>query len=84
MHQAIRFRGKANYRDSLFLGYGDVEGYVSQYVNDLFSVLNAFTCQAGTYCSKQLHKNTWNWFMDDLKQNKAFSVDPYNYWRERE
>ena len=81
LHQAIRFRGKANYRDSLFLGYGrNVENEITHYTDDLSTVLKAFVTMAGIYCSKRIKKGEWNEFMKDLEMHKAFSLSPRNIW----
>ena len=84
LHQAIRFRGKANYRDSLFLGYGqNVENDIAHYIDDLSTVLKAFVTMAGIYCSKRIKNREWNEFMKDLEMYKAFSLSPDDVWSGR-
>jgi len=49
LHQAIRFRGKANYREALYLAHGPhVENLVSDFISDVYDVLEAFLIMAGT------------------------------------
>lgn len=81
LHQAIRYRGKANYRDALFLGYGKfTETALAGYVDDLSKVLDAFVTCAGIFCSRRLGKVVWDEFMDNIEQNRSFSVSPHKLW----
>ncbi len=80
-HQAFRYRGKANYRDAIFLGYGtSTETLLTNYVDDLSIVLNGFVAAAGAFCSKRLGTPTWDNFVNDLEANRAFSASPKNIW----
>ena len=50
MHQAFRYRGKANYRDALFLTYEAQVGTVLDgFIADLETVLTAFLTAAGHF-----------------------------------
>ncbi len=81
LHQAIRYRGKANYRDALFLGYGkSVETTLAGYIDDLSKVLDAFVTCAGVFCSQRLSNSVWDEFIDDVEQNSAFSISPRTLW----
>lgn len=81
LHQASRYRGKANYRDAIFLGYGtSVPTLLSGFVDDLSAVLQAFAAMAGAYCSLRVGKAAWMDFVDDLDRKKAMSVSPRDIW----
>lgn len=83
MHEAYRFRGKANYRDLLYLGYGKTKLDLVGYVRNLSLVLDAFGQMAGGYCSLRLRPTIWNWFLDDLEVRRAFSLSPARFWHRR-
>lgn len=81
VHQASRFRGKANYREALFISYGShVESMLSHFLPDLFKVLEAFLCMAGSFCARRLGKELWNSFNDDLVLNVPLSSTPGQVW----
>lgn len=73
--QAFRFRGKANYRDSIFLSYGpDKENIISQFTTDLRDVSNAFIRSAAIYASKRVERGSWDEFIDDIDKNTRLSI----------
>jgi hypothetical protein len=77
LHQASRYRGKANYRDAIYLAYGtSVPTQLSGFVEDMLVVLKAFAAMAGAYCSLRVGKAAWTAFVDDLERKKAISVSP--------
>jgi hypothetical protein len=81
MHQAIRYRGKANYREALYLSYGSsVETLLANYVADLERVLAAFLAMAGAFCSKRLGSTLWNAFVADVDKSRAFTTSPSTVW----
>ncbi len=81
LHQAYRYRGKANYREALFLAYGsDTEIILTTYIDDLSTVVDAFTCLAGIFCARRLGKDIWKEFLDDLESNRSFTISPYEIW----
>ena len=81
LHQAIRYRGKANYREALFLGYGNhTEKLLSGYVDDLATVLSGFLAMAGAFVSKRIGQKLWNEFLDDLESNRSFALSPKSVW----
>jgi hypothetical protein len=81
LHQASRYRGKANYREALFLGYGrSIETILARYVVDLSKVLDAFVAAAGVFCSRRLGKAVWDEFIQDLERKRAFSTSPTVLW----
>lgn len=81
IHQAFRFRGKANYREALFISYGKhVEQSLDGFDRDLFSVLEAFLCMAGSFCARRIGKDLWNDYHDDLSNNISLLINPIELW----
>jgi hypothetical protein len=81
LHQASRYRGKANYRDAIYLAYGAfVPTLLSGFVGDMLVVLKAFAAMAGAYCSLRVGKAVWTDFVDDLDRKEAISVSPRDLW----
>lgn len=81
LHQAFRYRGKANYREALFLGYGkatntNLEGFI----DDLEVVLQGFVVMAGAFVSKRIGQTIWREFLDDLEENRSFTLNPKTIW----
>ena len=63
--QAFRYRGKANYRDSVFLSYGD----------DRSEELKQFILDLDTVATARVHKADWDEFVADLESNLRFEFD---------
>lgn len=81
VHQAFRYRGKANYREALFISYGqNVESQLANFYTDLEAVSAAFLCMAGSFCARRIGKGPWNDYVDDLTQQTRFSVKPAEIW----
>ena len=81
VHQAFRYRGKANYREALFISYGShVEPMLENFHTDLFSVLQAFLCMAGSFCARRIGTDLWNAYFDDLSVNVPLLVKPRELW----
>lgn len=81
LHLAYRFRGKANYRDALFLAYGiATEFYLDEFVSDLTIVLEAFLIMSGAFCSRRLGDDFWQKFIEDVHFFKSFSLSPRDIW----
>ena len=75
--QAFRYRGKANYRDSLFLSYGDDNSEkIAIFVQDLEKVSRAFQRMAACYLSRRVEKDAWSKFIADLQANSRLSLEP--------
>lgn len=73
--QAFRFRGKANYRDSIFLSYGpDQEDTISQFVEDLLNASRGFIRSAAYYSSKRVERGAWSEFINDIDENSRLSI----------
>ncbi len=81
VHQAFRYRGKANYRDALFLTYEAQVGTVLDgFTADLETVLRAFVTMAGAFCSMRLPSNEWNAFTRDMETHLKLAVMPGEIW----
>jgi len=74
LHQASRYRGKANYRDSIYLGYGDNNPNLLNFTDDLFIVLKTFINVVFYYSSKRLEKELFTSFIEDLKKHSNLSI----------
>lgn len=73
--QAFRYRGKANYRDAIYLSYGrDDTGRLRQFVSDLASVARTFSLMAAHYAAKRVVKNDWSEFIVDLEEYAKFQL----------
>ena len=81
IHQASRYRGKANYREALFLAYGsDTETILSGFVEDMHEVLKAFLAMAGAFACRRLGKDLWSDFVADVDLKKAFTARASDIW----
>jgi hypothetical protein len=69
IHEAIRYRGKANYRDILFLSYGLADQRFIRFIDDLEKVLFSFLKMTMMYCSKRINKIIWSEFIEDIEKN---------------
>lgn len=82
LHQAFRYRGKANYREALFLGYGKrAETLLNGYPDDLVIVLRGFVAMAGAFVAKRIGQPLWCEFLDDIERNRSFSLSPKSVWQ---
>lgn len=74
--QAFRYRGKANYRDSIFLSYGGNQSEkIKTLCQDLENVSSAFQRMAAYYLSKKVEKGSWQQFVNDLGKHSRLSID---------
>lgn len=81
LHQAVRYRGKANYREALFLGCGSsVETFLASYIDNLAVVLAGFVSMAGAFVSLRLGGQLWEEFINDLERTRAFTLSPRTVW----
>ena len=81
LHQAFRYRGKANYRDALFLTYGNqVSGTLNGFIEEMEIVLNAFIVMAGAFCARRIGRSLWNPFLVDLSTQLHLAVMPQDVW----
>ena len=81
LHLAIRFRGKANYREALYLAHGThVESTISGFVSDMAAILEAFLAMAGAFAFKRLGADLTEGFIKDLDVYRSFSLDHRTIW----
>jgi len=81
VHQAARYRGKANYREALFLAYGSAtETFLSGYLDNMHAVLKAFLAMAGAFACRKLGKDLWAEFVADVDAKKAFTTRAGEIW----
>lgn len=81
-HQASRYRGKANYREALFLAYGaSTETYLTGFTDDLSVVLRGFLAMAGAFCKRKLGAVLWAEFVFDVGAKRAFSTSAADIWQ---
>jgi len=75
--QAFRYRGKANYRDSIYLSYGDDYSVkMDQFILDLEKVANKFLRMSIIYVNRRVEAGSWDLFVGDLTANARISYDP--------
>ena len=81
LHQASRYRGKANYREALYLSYGaTTQAKMVGFIDDMSTVLEAFVAMAGAFAERKLKQSTWDDFVSDLEAKRAFSLSPKVVW----
>ena len=81
LHQAIRFRGKANYREALYLAHGaQVETVISGFVSDMADILESFLAMAGAFAFKCIGSGLRDAFLEDLHSHRSFSLDHRKIW----
>ena len=81
MHQAYRYRGKANHREALFLAYGpQAKSILAGYLDDQQRVLSAFVGMAGAFAAARLPAALWMEFLDDADRRRAFSLSAQAVW----
>jgi hypothetical protein len=74
--QAFRYRGKSNYRDSIYLSYGDDNTEkINELIDNLYNVSVAFYRMASIYVSKRIEKGIWPFFIKDLKSNLRITIN---------
>lgn len=74
--QAFRYRGKANYRDSIYLSYGsNRESTLKLFVEDLENVAANFIKMSCAYIARRVEKGTWDLFVQDLEENSQIHIN---------
>ena len=74
--QAFRYRGKANYRDGLYLSYGEDQiKKMSQWTVDMHSVARAFMVMLTTYLLHHVPTELWKEYCSDIKLHTRFNLD---------
>lgn len=75
LSQAFRYRGKANYRDAIYLSYGiDNSAAVGTLNADLASTGIAFARMSAHYVSRRAEAGTWGQFADDVMTSARFTT----------
>ena len=78
LHQAIRYRGKANYREALYLSYGpNAKSDIGSFIPDMAFVLAAFLSIAAALSAARLGTSLWTSFIVDLDLKRSFSRTPH-------
>lgn len=73
--QAFRYRGKANYRDAIYLSYGsDYTNFVKPFMRDLETVAKAFSYMAAHYVAKRVISINWQHFSVDVEKLARFKL----------
>jgi len=73
--QAFRYRGKANYRDSIYLSYGnDHEDTINQFIQDLETVSKAYVYMISHYIPRRTEHGIWSQFTEDLQSKSRFEL----------
>ncbi|MGC1618689.1 MAG: hypothetical protein WA765_09390, partial [Candidatus Acidiferrum sp.] len=81
VHQAFRYRGKANYRDALFLTYeAQVGAVLNGFIADTAAVLKAFLTAAGAFCFRRVTSTDWCAFIKDMDEHLNLGVMPKDVW----
>lgn len=81
LHLAFRYRGKANYREALFLAHGtSVKPTIKNFPSDLCVVLEGFLAMAGAFAERRLGKELWSDFMNDVEAYRSFNTSPKDVW----
>jgi hypothetical protein len=74
--QAFRYRGKANYRDSIYLSYGDNHSDdINLFTDDLYQVAKVFIRMSSFYFQRRIEAGIWELFVDDIRKNSRLSHD---------
>jgi hypothetical protein len=81
LHEAARYRGKANYRDAIYLAYGrSVPRMLDGFIEDLATALGGFGAMAAGYVSRRIGENLWTEFLEDLEAKRSLSLSPKAEW----
>ena len=73
--QAFRYRGKANYRDAIYLSYGsDQSDRLNQFIEDLSVVSGAYTRMAAHYLARRIVRADWEAFVEDIGTYAQFDL----------
>jgi hypothetical protein len=78
LNQSFRFRGKANYRDGIYLSYDNnyiSDAVMSTFLDDLTRVTEAFTLMSYEFVRKSVRRNSWENFREDYDKNNRIKFD---------
>jgi len=74
LDMAFRYRGKANYRDAIFLCYGSYGVDMNRFIADTYAVADAYHQMAQTWVSMRIPKDDWSHLLDDLGKNSRLTA----------
>jgi len=74
LHQAFRYRGKANYRDCIYLIANAEYQRLEDFIADLEYVAHKFFAMSAFYVSKKVDNEIWTEFIN------SFEMDVTNYF----
>lgn len=76
LHQAFRFRGKANYRDAIYLSYGreNTDG-ISDMISNLHISLRSFIKMSCHYSERRVERGSWVEFCNDIDNYSSLNVN---------
>lgn len=73
---AFRFRGKAHYRDAIYLTYGDDrEDTIKTFIADMEAVAKTVFVMCSAAISRKTQSGKWEQFAEDIKKNARFDFD---------
>lgn len=73
--QAFRYRGKANYRDAIYLSYGHrLDDELTVFLDDLLTVSGAFLRMSVHFCQRRIGRESWASFIADLEKHSLVGV----------
>ena len=81
LHMAYRFRGKAHYRDSIYLALNanikqqSIPDEKAQFIHHLYESARAFITMVGAFCFSKIDRTLRENFIKDFKENKTFIFD---------
>lgn len=74
--QAFRYRGKANYRDGLYLSYvKDNSNKICRLTEDMHYVAKAFMIMISAYLKSSVPQSLWDEYCDDITKHTRFDLD---------
>jgi hypothetical protein len=88
LHEAARYRGKANYRDAIYLAYGrSVPRMLDGFIEDLATALGGFGAMAAGYVSRRIGEDICLTAtvdilkaIEDLEAKRSLSLSPKAEW----
>ena len=74
LDMAFRYRGKANYRDAIFLCYGSHGPDMNRFLDDAFSVAGAYHRLSELWVSARTPDADWKHLVEDLQSNSKLTA----------
>lgn len=74
LDMAFRYRGKANYRDAIFLSYGQRSPRMPEFLDDLNVVASAYYDFAQRWVERRTPSADWAHFLDDLGRRSLIAT----------